>query len=227
MMNYNYYYNNIPGVGLTRNNLVYTSLISEDQKTFVQWYHNDTDYHKGKSVVDPVKMKEKWDREICYLNLMGTHYPELVPKFDIDILERKIYLEIDGLDFWNRADCTTENYDKVLPDWQEQMLEIIKAHKELGWHKYSMHPSSYFVVDGKLKSINYFFTYSDNEPNISISEVESHIHSNRQAEMRKHLSILNIEWDRPQPWSIMDQLCWESFRTNYPADFIERVKNDT
>lgn len=223
-MDYEYYYNNVPGEGQSRNNLIYTSLISRDKKTFVQWYHNDTDYHKGKNVVDPAKMKEKWNREICYLNLMGTYYPDLVPKFDINILEKKIYLEIDGLDFWNRANCTTENYDKVLPDWQDQMIKIIEAHKDLGWHKYSMHPSSYFVVDGKLKSINYFFTYSADEPNISISEVESHIHANRQAEMRKHLETLGIEWDKPQPWNVMDQLCWESFRNNYPAEFIERVK---
>jgi hypothetical protein len=224
-MEYEYYYNDVPNVGLTRNNLIYTSLISADKKTFVQWYHNDSEYHKGQNeVVDPDKMDEKWNREICYLNLMGTYYPDLVPKFDINILERKVYLKIDGPDFWNRANCSIENYDSVVPDWQDQMLEIIKAHKELGWHKYSMHPSSYFVVDGKLKSINYFFTYSGDDPCISIKEVESHIHSNRQQEMRKHLEKLGIEWDKPQPWTTMDQLCWESFRPNYPLDFIERVK---
>jgi hypothetical protein len=224
-MEFDYYYNNVPGVGPTRNNLIYTSLISKDKKTFVQWYYNDTVYHKDQNeIVDPAKMEEKWNREICYLNLMGTYYPNLVPKYDINILERKIYLKIDGVDFWNLAGCSIENYDKVLPDWQDQMLEIIKAHKDLGWHKYSMHPSSYFVVNGKLKSINYFFTYNNDEPNISIKEVESHIHSNRQAEMRKHLDTLGIEWEKPQPWNVMDQLCWESFRTNYPADFIKKAK---
>jgi hypothetical protein len=224
-MKYEYYYNNVPGYGKCRNNLIYTSLISDDKKSFVQWYYNDTEYHEGQNqIVDPDKLDEKWNREICYLNLMGTYYPDLVPKFDIKILERKIYLEIDGPDFWEQAGCDQANYNKVLPDWQEQMLEIIKAHKELGWHKYSMHPSSYFVVDGKLKSINYFFTYNNSEPNISISEVESHIHSNRQTEMRKHLETLGIEWDKPQSWELMDQLCWASFSTNYPHEFIERVK---
>ena len=224
-MNYEYYYNDVPGLGKCRNNLIYTSLISEDKKTFVQWYHNDTEYHKGQNqVVDPAKMDEKWNREICYLNLMGTHYPDLVPKFKIDVLSRKIYLEVDGLDFWNKANCTTSNYDSVLPDWQDQMLAINKAHKDLGLHKYSMHPSSYFVVDGKLKSINYFFTYHKDEPNISIADVESHIYSTRQDEMRKHLATLGIDWNTKQSFETLEQLCWESFRTNYPADFIERVK---
>ena len=221
-----YYYNNVPGQGICRNNLIYTSLISKDKKIFCQWYYNDTEYHQGKNqVVDPTKMEEKWLREVNYLTQMRNAYPDLIPKITkIDLEARKLFLEIDGPDFWERAGCDVANYDKVVPDWQDQMIEIIKAHKSLGLHKYSMHPSSYFVVDGRLKSINYFFTYRDTEPNISIKEVESHIYTTRQDEMRKHLDTLGIEWDKPQTWAVMDQLCWASFSTNYPAEFIERVK---
>jgi hypothetical protein len=224
-MNYEYYYNNVPGKGLTRNNLIYTSLISTDKKTFVQWYHNDTEYHQGQNqIVDADKMDEKWHREMHYLHNMSHHYPDLVPEIlDVNVPERKIYLRIDGPDFWERAGCDMVNYDSVVPDWQNQMLNIIQSHKAHGWHKYSMHPSSYFVVDGKLKSINYFFTYHKDEPNISIKEVESHIHTNRQDEMRKHLESLGISWDKPQPWAIADKLCWESFRTNYPNEFVNSV----
>lgn len=225
-MDYNYYYNDVPGKGLCRNNLIYTSLADDDLTTFVQWYYNDGVYHKGQNqVIDADKMHEKWVRETHYLKLMSIHYPNLIPKFNIDETEKKIYLEIQGKDFWNRAKCLTENYDSVLSDWQDQMLEIINAHKSLGLHKYSMHPSSYFVIDGRLKSINYFFTYHEDEPWISIADVESHIYSTRQDEMRKHLETLGIEWNKPQPWKVMDQLCWNSFRTNYPADFIEKVLN--
>lgn len=226
VMEFEYYYNNVPGVGKCRNNLIYTSLISKDKKTFVQWYYNDTEYHSGQNqVVDPTKMEEKWLREVNYITQMRNAFPDLVPTIkNIDLENRKLYLEIQGPDFWELSECNLENYDKVVPDWQDQMLNIIRAHKKLGLHKYSMHPSSYFVVDGKLKSINYFFTYRDLEPKISIKDVESHIYSTRQEEMRKHLSTLGIEWDKPQPWEVFDMLCWESFRTNYPADFIEKAK---
>jgi len=223
-MNYKYYYNNVPGQGPCRNNLIYTSLISSDKKVFVQWYHNDTGYHQGKNqVVDPRKMQEKWEREILFIQqLVGTG---ITPKIlQVDPREKKIFLAIDGPDFWEQAGCDQANYDSVLPDWQDQMIGIIKAHKHRGWHKYSMHPSSYFIVDGKLKSINYFFTYKNTEPNISIADVESHIYTTRQDEMRRHLSKLDIEWDKPQSWEVMDQLCWSSFSTNYPAEFVERVK---
>jgi len=224
-MKYNYYYN-ITEQGPQRNNLIYTSLMSEDQKTFVQWYYNDTEYHQGQNeVVDPSKMEEKWLREVNYLTQMRNEYPNLVPKIiNIDLDAKKIFLEVDGPDFWNRAKCDVANYDSVLPDWQEQMLDIIKAHKSLGLYKYSMHPSSYFVVDGKLKSINYFFTYREHEGPISIADHASHIYSSRQEIMRKQVEAMGLDWHEPQPLNKLQQLCFESFRTNYPADFIERAK---
>ena len=225
-MEYEYYWNNVPGIGLCRNNLIYTSLADKDLTKFVQWYYNDGEYHRGQNqVVDPALMEEKFKREVKYLSLMTKEFPNLVPEFELDVENKKIFLNINGKDFWNRAGCLTENYDNVLPDWQDQMLEIIKAHKSLGLHKYSMHPSSYFVVNGKLKSMNYFFTYHEDEPCVSIAEVESHIYSTRQTEMRKHLESLGIEWNTPQPWAVMDKLCWNSFRTNYPTEFIEKALN--
>ena len=80
--NFEYYYNNVPGDGLCRNNLIYTSLISKDKKTFCQWYFNDTDYHKGKNVVDPNIMDEKWEREVSFLTRMQNEQPQHVPKID-------------------------------------------------------------------------------------------------------------------------------------------------
>lgn len=222
-----YYYNNVPNDGPCRNNLIYTSLISDDEKVFCQWYYNDSEYHKGKNqVVDPKLMNEKWDREIKFLYQMAAQHPTLVPNvLDVDFAQKKIYLEIDGPDFWEQAGCLQENFDKVLPDWQDQMLNIIKAHKELGLFKFSMHPSSYFIIDGKLKSINYFFTYNNRDALISIKDVESHIYSTRQDIIRKHIESLGIVWDVPQPFKLLEKLCWESFSSNYPKEFIEKVKN--
>jgi hypothetical protein len=200
--------------------------MSEDKKTFVQWYYNDTEYHKGQNeVVDPKLMDEKWHREMHFLHNMEYHNPDMVPKIvKVDVPSRKIYLEVDGIDFWNRARCNVANYDSVLPDWQEQMLAIIQAHKDRGWHKFSMHPSSYFIVDGKLKSINYFFTYSENEGPISIADHASHIYSSRQDIMREQVKVMGLDWDSPQPLNKLQQLCFESFRSNYTDEFIEQAK---
>ena len=225
-MELEYYYNRQPTGELWRNNLIYTSLISKDKKTFVQHYANDTDYHKGKNqVVDPALMNDKWARELCYLNHMRTWYPDLVPNIlDIDLINKKIYLEIDGVDLWQRSLDGNCSFDQIVPDWQDQMINIIKAHQDLEFHKYSMHPSSYFVVDGKLKSINYFFAYSNTEGPISIADHQSHLSDNRKADLRKRVEELGMSWDEPTSLTKLDYLCWESFRTNYPDDFIKRAQ---
>ena len=224
-MKFEYYYNNVPGIGKTRNNLVYTSLVNTDMTVFVQWYHNDTEYHNGQNeVVDSNLMQSKFDRELKYLQLMSKSYPNCVPRIlDVDEVNRKIYLLIDGLDFWNRSNCEIKYYDETLPTWREQMLNIVDIHKELGLHKYSMHPSSYFIVNKQLKSINYFFAYHKSEPEICINDVVSHIYSDRLEKLKEYTDKHNIPWDSPVSYDILDKLCYNSFRNNYPEDFINNI----
>jgi hypothetical protein len=223
---FDYYYNDVPGKGLCRNNLIYTSLISSDRKTFCQWYHNDTEYHRGQNqVVDPSLMEEKWLREVNYITQMRNVYPDLVPKIiNIDLAQRKLYLEIDGVDFWQQADPIKQDYDSILPNWREQMLEIFKAHKALGIYKYSLHPSSYFVVNGRLKSINYFFCYRDLDNQISLRSVMSHISEDRQADLFPKMLAMGIDVDAPTPFKDVQLLAFESFKTNFPADFMDECK---
>ena len=227
-MKFNYYYNQIPGGELWRNNLIYTSLISEDKKTFVQWYHNDSEYHQGMNeVVDPQLMNEKWSRELCYLTYMSKWHPESVPEIlDIDLLEKKIYLKIDGVDLWQRSlDRNNCAFEEIVPDWQDQMLAIFKNHIDLNLWKYSLHPSSYFIVDGKLKSINYFFTYGAEDGPITVRDHLSHISEGRRKEMKPKTDVMGIDWDTPQSLYTMQMLAFESFRNNYPAEFIDRAKS--
>jgi len=221
-MFFEYYYNNVPGKGLCRNNLIYTSLISKDRKTFCQWYYNDSGYHGGHNeVVDPILMESKWHREIKFLCTMAKHYPQHVPVIDtIDHINKKIYFDIDGVDFWEAAGCTN-NYNAVLPDWREQMLEIIQAHASLGIYKYSMHPSSYFVVDGKLKSINYFFCYTDDDEKISLTDVMSHISISRRQDLFPKMKAMGIDVDAPTDFLKIQQLAFESFKTDFPNDVMD------
>ena len=221
-----YYYNQMPGQDPWRNNLIYTSLIDQNKTVFCQWYHNDSEYHQGMNeVVDQSLMEEKWLREVNYLTQMRNVYPNLVPKIiNIDLEARKLYLEIDGPDLWQRSLDGACSFDKILPDWQEQMLAIIQAHKDLGIYKYSLHPNSYFIVDGKLKSINYFFCYRDLDGPITVNSFLSHVSHNRRIELKKHSDAMGIDWNTPTSLAQIQQLAFESFSADYPRDFIDKAK---
>ena len=220
---FEYYYNNVPGKGLCRNNLIYTSLISKDRKTFCQWYYNDEGYHGGHNeVVDPNLMDEKFLREVRFLNMMYHHAPEHIPDIlDIDYKTKKIYLAIDGADLWERSNCDFNIFDAVLPDWKQQMLTIFRTYVSLGIYKYSLHPSSYFIVDGKLKSINYFFCYTETDKRISLNEVMSHISSNRRKDLLPKMAAMGIDVDKPTNFMEIQKLAFESFKTDFPEDIMD------
>ena len=223
---FEYYYNTVPGKGLCRNNLIYTSLINKDKTVFCQHYVNDTDYHKGQNqVVDTALMEEKWLREVNYITQMRNKYPDLVPEITlIDLLQRKMYFKIQSVDLWQQTLDNNCTYDDILPDWREQMLDIFKAHRALGIYKYSLHPSSYFIVDGQLKSINYFFCYNNSSAPISLRSVMSHISKDRQADLFPKMSAMGIDINAPTSHNQIQQLAFESFKTNFPEDFIEKAK---
>lgn len=223
---FEYYYNKVPTKGLCRNNLIYTSLISKDKKTFCQWYYNDTAYHHGHNqIIDPSLMEEKWLREVNYITQMRNSCPDLVPNIThIDFTNHKLYFEIDGPDMWELVGCTGTDYSSVVPDWDIQMLDIFKAHKKLGLYKYSLHPSSYFVVNGKLKSMNYFFTYSNNDASISLRSVMSHISEERQADLFPKMAAAGIDVDAATSHKEIQLLAFESFKTNFREDVMEQAK---
>ena len=218
---YEYYYNNVPGKGLCRNNLVYTSLINSTKTEFVQWFHNDTEYHRGHNeVMDLNLMEQKWQREVDMLLMMHQNFPEHIPNIlELDYDNKKIIYGIDGVDFWEQSH--TVGMDAVLPNWREQMLEILKAHKTLGLYKYSLHPSSYFVVEGELKSVNYFFCYHKSEPFITVQDHFSHISQDRRMFLLPKMKELHIDLNTPTDFTSLQILCLESFRNNYPKDFID------
>ena len=218
-----YYYNNVPGKGLCRNNLIYTSLINEDKTEFCMWFNNDTDYHKGQNeVVDPKLMDMKFRREKDFLLLLDVDHKEIIPNITrIDSEERKIYFEIEGDDFWEQSHG--KKYEDVVPRWQEEMLYMSETHKKLGIYKYSLHPSSYWVVDQKLKNINYFFAYHNTEPQITVKDHLSHISIERQSELMPQMEKLGIEADKTYPFDKLQILCLESFRNVYPDSFIDKA----
>jgi hypothetical protein len=223
---FDYYYNNVPDKGLCRNNLIYTSLINKSKTLFCQHYVNDTEYHKGQNqVVDPSLMEEKWMREVNHITQMRNKFPDMIPNItQIDMYSKKLYMEVQGVDFWQQTLDNNCTYDNILPNWREQMLDIFRAHKSLGIYKYSLHPSSYFVVDGKLKSINYFFCYRDIDPMISLRSVMSHISEDRQADLFPKMSAMGLDVDMPTPHKQIQMLAFESFKTNFPDDVMEEAK---
>lgn len=216
---FEYYYNNVPGVGLCRNNLVYTSKIDRQNQLFSIHYTHDQKYHRDECLPQSA-LNRKWIREFKF-TLCSPHTLDVK---ELDSVKRKIIFKIQGDDFWQQANCSKDNFSKVLPDWQEQMLTILKDYRKNNIWKYSLHPSSFFIIDGKLKTINHFFCYEDTEEHVSITEVLDHISKNRKSKLFHYMEQNNIDYKNKFSWKFYGQLCLENFRSDYPDEFIEAAK---
>lgn len=223
---FEYYYNSVPGIGKCRNNLIYTSLMSKNKDIFCQWYYNDETYHGGQNkVVDQELMGEKWRREMnYYYTFQRTHKEHLLDILDLNYLERKAYYKTQGPDFWELSGCDSANFDSVLPNWREQMHTILSDLRKQKIWKFSLHPSSYFIIDGKLKTTNFFFCYNDNEYGFAISDIISHISDNRLTHLRPLLDKHNIILDEVAPFRKIGLLALDSFSDCYDDDFVNAAK---
>jgi hypothetical protein len=216
---FEYYYNNVPDKGLCRNNLVYTSLIDRKNNFFKIRYKTDQLYHNGECLSQHV-LDKKWKKELVFSVYNNT----CLEIESIDIQKQEIVFYIEGDDFWQQANCNVENYSKVVPDWEEQMLDILQSIRSQGFWKFSLHPSSYFIIEGKLRTINHFFCYQDNEPNIPTTEVLDHISEDRKNKLFNYYKENNIDIHTKLPYTEYAKICLESFRANYTDSFIDKAK---
>ena len=74
-----------------------------------------------------------------------------------------------------------------------------------------------------MKSINYFFCYSQEEQLITVNEHLSHISRDRQKELFPLMELKGISVYEPQQYRDLQMLCFDSFASDYPAEFIEDI----
>jgi hypothetical protein len=59
---------------------------------------------------------------------------------------------------------------------------------------------------------------------ISLRSVMSHISEDRQTDLFPKMAAMGIDVDKPTPHKQIQMLAFESFKTNFPDDFMEEAK---
>ena len=127
-----------------------------------------SEYHKGhEQVVDPRLDGVQICKRKRFLSLDVDH-KDPHQNYKNRSINQAIYFKIQGVDFGKKAHG--KKYEEVLAyDWEKQMLRILEKHKQLGIYKYSLHPSSYWVVDRELKML-IIFPYHNTENKITVKD---------------------------------------------------------
>ena len=218
-MDWQFYYN-LEGTEQVRANLVYTPYVSADNKTFCMSFNRDPGYHPEDSTWTEADLDDRFMKEVLYHERAEAVVPTL-PLLDIDMEERKIFLEWYGDDFYMQG-LKAGGYDKVLPDWQEQWINLIKQMWSVNIVKISLHPNSWTVHNGRLIPFNWFYSYDMYEQAV-IRDMLKQISPARQDKMTVALEKMGLNLDTPYPIKELQVVAFNSFRNNYPAELIDNI----
>ena len=202
-----------------RANLVYTPYVSPDKSTLCMSFNRNKNYHtdieENKKWTEEM-LTERFEREIKFHSMAKSFYIPTLKIRDVNVDNREIFLE------WHGADFHTQGFD-VLPDWKDQWLLRLKEMWTIGIFKYSLHPNSWVAHDGVLIPFNWFFSFSRNDPNITIKDFLIQISSERQEKLEQVLHAMGMDLDTPYDVNTLQKLALNSFRTNYPQDLINQA----
>ena len=214
---WNYYYN-LEGQENVRANLVYTPYVSPDNSTFCMSFNRDLGYHKKENenvLWTEDLLTDRFLKEIKFHSLANTTIPTLNIK-DVDYTDRKIFLEWHGDDFFMQG-LKSGGYNNVLPDWQEQWVTLIAKMRAADIFKISLHPNSWVAYQETLVPFNWFFCYQENDTPITLRSLLLQISSGRQEKLG------SLDLDELQSPRQLQQIAFNSFRHNYPAELFEKL----
>lgn len=223
--NWNYYYNFNNG-DQVRANLVYTPYINPERNILCMSFNRDPNYHilvSENIEWSQLDLKERFDKELNFYLEAKRHEIPVLKIIDVSFINRMIFLEWYGDDFYTLAQQT--NYDAVLPNWKEQWENIILNLRKANISKFSLHPNSFAIRDQELVPFNWFFCYYRDDSSVRIKDVLKQISSERQDKLIPVLESLGIEIDKNYRASELENVCFHSFSSNYPADLIQKVLN--
>lgn len=220
--NWNLYYNK-EGDEMVRANLVYTPYVSPDKTTFCMSFQRDPAYH----IYDYENVNwaeqdliERFNKELEFHERASKVMPTLSIK-DVEFDKRRIFIEWHGDDFYMQG--LENSYDSVLPDWKAQWIDLVKKMWAQDIMKFSLHPNSWVAKDGVLIPFNWFFCYDKQESNITIRNVLKQISFERQEKLAVVLKAAGMDLDTPYDVKTLQTVAFNSFRSNYPADLIDKI----
>ncbi len=171
MSEWRYYYKIDPEYNSrVGNNMLYTPTINGVE--MCMHYDHTSEYQKASTRTDFTEelLGFFFERELEHLTKFQSYSwaPKLLHS---DINERKIHIEFPG-ETLNDILYTGRILINEVPNYEEQIYNIIKDIYDAGYYKMSLYPHCFFVVDGKIKTFDFYACVSRSDPYLSKARLQ-------------------------------------------------------
>ena len=180
--NWLYYYKINPDTDqLIETNLIYTPLINLEGTIMCMWFDQANSYQNENIAYwlperpDYTKEMVKFffDRELEYLTAFKDK-PWAPTILEIDYNRQQIFFRWEGQSL-NHVIFGGGDLNEYCPDWQEQMIGIVKDIVSSGYYKVSLYPHCYYVEDGVLKTFDFYGCVRKDNPYVNLKDIKGMI----------------------------------------------------
>lgn len=180
------------------NNMLYTPYINKDRTIMCQSWDHTNPYQK------PHKRPDFTEKLIDYFFVREVEHftryknkswcPEI---YDIDFSKKRIYLEFPGETLNDVAYMEGRGLDVEIPNWREQVFDIIKDIYDNGYMKLSLYPHCFYVSKqtNRLKTFDFYPCISRKNPYIPITDFVGMIGNDSTGRFKEAIEGDNINFN--------------------------------
>ena len=209
-----------------RSNLVYTALINPERTQMCMEFIRHPEYHnkdvENERWTDSM-LEERFRREIKFHTLAKSLGIPTLDILDIDYPNRRIFIEWFDNDFYSLGQ-RAGSYDKLLPGWDEQWLNIMSTLWNNNMYKISLHPNSFAIKNNKLVAFNWFFTFNGDEQPLTLKELSAQISTERMDKLQPVMDMYDVTVDTLIPVATLQAIALTVFKSNYPHNLMDNAK---
>lgn len=136
-------------------NMLYTPLVSPEGNILCMIYDESHEYQHESTGITKELVDFFFEREVKYLQRFQEY--EWAPRIlEVDLENRRVFIEFNNETINHVILTDGRSLDNECPDWKEQIFTIVKDIDDAGYYKMALYPHCFFIVDGKIKTIDFY-----------------------------------------------------------------------
>ena len=169
------YFYKISPTGDQPTNLLYTPLLNKEKNVLCMWWNDKSPYQEANQLLNNDLINFFFDREVNHLTSMQSR-PWSPKLLDVDKNNKNIFIEFNKETLNHIVFNSSRNIELECPDWQEQIIEVVRDIVMLGYYKMSLYPHCFFIDQNKkIKTIDFYACVGIKERYINRSNLEGMI----------------------------------------------------
>lgn len=149
-------------------NMLYTPTVNAEHTMMCMLWDELHPYQEENTRLTKELVDFFFEREVVHLSKFQK-FDWATKLIEVDSVGRRIFIEFTGETINDILSNPNRSLDNECPDWKEQIFTIVQDIVSTGHYKMALYPHCFFLVDGRIKTFDFYSCISKEERYISKS----------------------------------------------------------